>query len=88
MRPLREGVHAMVRFPMLHAFRELAIGEWYLEKSMPKKVVKAFLMALLAVPTMLAVHGLFLAYRKRVIREISSAPVAVWMEALREVMGG
>ena len=77
-----------MRLAMLCAFRELALGEWYLEKSMPKKVVKAFLMAFLAVPTMLAVHGLHLAYKKRVIREISSAPLVVWMEALREVMGG
>ena len=57
----------MVRFPMLHAFRELALGEWYLEKSVPKKIVKAFLMAFLAMPMMLAVYALYLLHRKRSI---------------------
>ena len=49
-----------MRLPMLRAFRELAIGEWYLEESMLRRVVKALLMAFLAVPMMLTVYALYL----------------------------
>ena len=76
-----------MRLAMFSAFRELVVVEWYLEESMLRRVVKAFLMAFLAVPMMLTVYALHLAYKKRVIQEISSAPLDVWMEALREVMG-
>ena len=56
-----------MRFAMFNAFRELALAEWYLENSMPKKVAKALLMAFLAVPMMLTVHALYLVHRKRAL---------------------
>ena len=56
-----------MKFPMLRAFRELALAEWYLEESMSKKVAKALLMAFLAVPMMLTVYALYLVHRRRSI---------------------
>ena len=56
-----------MRLAMFSAFRELVLAEWYLEESMFRRVVKAFLMAFLAVPMMLAVHALYLVHRKRAL---------------------